>query len=331
MKMIIYNIMLLVFPLRMVFKKFLIYLKNGTFHMCGSNDCLSNDKTQINTFKIYNKKNILKKIIYKIIQLKKVKVKNNHAKFEGDSLLITSSLNNVKIFDKHNKKTLSIYFEEANYKKIMNNMILADKIFKIPKIIEFKDEEKSILEEYINDDGITEQVFYKIIDFYIFNQWDIKLIDILPEECDDLLKKEKYKIYDNLLEKKMILCHGDLWSSNILCEDSNIFFVDFENIDYYPIYYDLFYFMFSEAYIKNNYKYIENYLKGIYNQKFKLYFEKFEIEYNDNYKLEYLYQFLRCYAKNKWNKLSSRNLKREIKKLDNFMNRLERGYNYEIL
>ena len=222
----------------------------------------------------------------------------------------TNSYSDKKIFDFTNNQVLTIFSKEKDYRLFLNHYETFKNYFSMPEILWNDDKQLLIIEELIinqpNNSWEKEDFLYVMINLYdhyihYFKAAKTKGINhlIKPNELLSSLPKGydtcfiRNKINSELLEFKYpsIKLHGDLWTANILLvknEESDIYLIDWEWSNQLIFFYDLFLMMWHEVIKHSNYIYIEKYAKGEYDSYFKEMFGIFEIEFQAQFRLDYL-------------------------------------------
>lgn len=332
MKQKVYFFKISVFGIKGILKKVRKYLKSGIY-------TIKNNFYTIYNINVNNNNNIktfidnsnlsgkIKKCLIDKIANKKYKIDNKYTSYSGELVVITSSRQQYKIFDFDNNNVIVKYLSTKKYDIIKKNYHYISKLFNTPKIIKYNDEELVTIEQYIFNENISdkkEQIFNEVLNIYIRTGNKVELMnDKFQKQSKNISKTSFFQKINKYISKNTVLqnikyikCHGDLWSSNILLKDNTLYFIDYEKVDYYSVFYDIYFYMFSEAYILNNYLLLNNYLDGQYDKLLKKYFSIFNMKFDSNKKKDYFIFFIQEYANNKWSKLSSRSLNFEINKIN---------------
>lgn len=215
--------------------------------------------------------------------------------YKGEKIFISSSRREYKIFDFTNQKVFTYFIDDKKKREILHRRELLLPFFNVPSLIEIQ--QNLIIEKYIEKiPCYIESLFIKIIELY--------KVYFTKVNCCYQRKQTPY-----------FVLHGDLWSSNIIYHNEQIYMVDFEKVSIYPYYYDLLFFIFTEAYIQGNFCLLDNYFKGEYDEQFEqihitLFLEKFSI-----HKKEIFRKFLQLYEREKWNHLPLKVQRKNKKKL----------------
>lgn len=285
--------------------------------------CLKDEDVLIKANELFG--NSIIKYSYKIIFyiLKKVyfnksiiiTCQNNHImdEFKGNIYLPANNnntTNDAKIFDFANKKVLSIFSTTEKMKSEIENYNTTKDFFSIPKIINHDFKNLYIVEEIIdvrinelwtNSDNsyVMNEIINQYINYlsfckreynYSFNNINNLIID--SKLTNGFITKFKKSIDSELLnlEFPFVKLHGDLWSSNILLENNTnreIYIIDWEHAGDYLFFYDLFWFMQSEAVNNKNYDFINEYFLGEYDDCLIKMFNMYNLTFYKKYRIDY--------------------------------------------
>lgn len=131
----------------------------------------------------------------------------------------------------------------------------------------------------------------------------IQILQGLPKD-DVIINYIKEKINPSLKDTTFpfIKLHGDMWASNILIEDVTykIRYIDLEHSKQLIFFYDIFLMMWIRFFYKNDSTYIEEFLNGKYDNYFNDIFKQFNIEYNEQYRMNYFNIFFLIYFEERW-------------------------------
>lgn len=296
------------------------YIFNDTINILLKNDSFTktrmNELLQINYYynSIYR---LIAWIFKRIFYRKGITVSNDHKRLKGFTGTVylpvgsTKGYSDIRIFDFTNNKVLTILTNKNDYFKLIGNYDHFKEHFPIPSILWTNEEELLIMEElviyqpinnWVEDDFsyVMRETFKRYHEYFNFCktkgmytfQTPFELFNSLPEDAQvDLIKKE---INSELLELKapFIKLHGDLWTSNILLikvgEEKQLKYIDWEWSSDFLFFYDVFMMMWNEVVIRNNYLYIEKYVKGEYDDYFSGIFSIFNLDFQPQYRLDYL-------------------------------------------
>lgn len=259
---------------RKIFSSISRYLANGVF--CNSLYCdyiyEESHKCHFDnvTFASSSYQNPLAKIIIafvtKIVKYKNKK--NNGEGFGGTEIIISSSLNEYKIFNIEKKAVLTLYSDRDKMNRILANKKKFELFFNVVKTLEIDKTNSYCIEEYICHNFFDKEKAF----FYIAAQYAeyVKVVSCYKNEKIEayiLFFAQRFGESDLLFQIKdfpMIFSHGDLWKSNVIYDGSRFFITDFEVAEPRFILYDLFCFIFTEYVSYDDSTMIRNYFKGKY-------------------------------------------------------------------
>ena len=287
------------------------FIKNGTYRLYGNGTILALDGEAVNGLSLFadagalgSKSDRIKRRIVDYLSKKEYPVSNSLKGpfFEGSLIVIASTGKRFKIFDYESSKILTKYLNVDEFDKCMKKYESVRNIYPAPEIISIDRDNLYTIEKYLNcydRDTQIGDIFTCIIKHYISS------VDLF-ERRDDMIK-----------------CHGDLWSSNIIMSKGRLNFIDFESVGYYPFYYDIFHFMFSEALINNERSLLDGYFDGAYDDLLKKYFSYFNHDFIVEKRVSIFREFVAKYKEEKWSKLKPSDRDKMTKKLDDFLLSLE--------
>lgn len=304
-----------------------IFLKNGTYKIIenySSIKLIEQGKVDnVDTFNGKNKNNFIDNIIYNFC-VKPLDIKNkSYKEFYGTCLVRTSSNEEIKIFDLERKLILTRYNSHSRKNNLIDKREYISRITNIPLVVKENDENCYIIEEMIENkevdkDFIVREILNIYSNYYKYEDCifkGLKKSSIL--ECD-FFKKIFFIINKKFVLDKIpfIRCHGDLWSANILY-DNQLYFIDFEHVNNYSVYYDYMFYIFNEAYINEDYSLLDSYFNGDYDSYILKYLENFKSDINIKNNREYvLLLFIYEFACNRFENLDKRTLKKLVSKID---------------
>lgn len=247
----------------------------------------------------------------------------------------------AKIFDFSNRKVLKIYFAEKEFDKTIQDYNDFKSYLSTPEILFYDSKGKMIIEELIvykpykkwsKDDSI--KVITDIFERYIiycqsckskgkvFYKKPISLLDGFTRE-----DKVKTFIIGATNEEIMnmefpfLKLHGDLWAPNILLNNNQINYIDFEFADNYIVFYDIFWFIQDQVINHQNYYYLEEYIAGTFDPYFQKMFQIFDLVFDERYRLDYVNLYFANVYEKRWRHLNSK--ERDIQ-LYNYQNMVKR-------
>jgi hypothetical protein len=264
--------------------------------------------------------NILKRIFLKKLVIDK-KIEENI--FFGNVYLPATQGKKGKIFDLIDNKVLSLFDDKLDFDKKIQSYRYFNDFFPIPKIDTYDNENLLVIEECINYKtnvnwnkidrmSVIEDIFFRYISYFKVVIKENNYTKKIPMEVVEDLSKDirfitsiKNNIADELLETKIpfVKLHGDLWTSNILINNLNskqIYYIDWEHSKNYVFFYDFFFLMWNEVIHNQDYSYIDDYFSGQYNAYFEKIFALFNMEFQDEYKLDYFNIFFLVQFKERW-------------------------------
>lgn len=235
----------------------------------------------------------------------------------------------MKYFDFTNKKVLTKYFSEMEFKKAIENYKYFNRIFTLPQIESYNKTKLTIIEELIdtksselwtNDDYrfVINDIFCRYIEYLKICREKGQYSFITPTyliscitEGNRLLDKIKNNIFIDLLNKEfpIMKLHGDLWTPNILMEKSdnpNLYYIDFEYSRDFIVFYDFFWFITEQAIFKKNYALVDKYFFGEYDEYFDNIFKEFDMEFETKYRFDYLNIFFLNKYTERWISLNDK-------------------------
>lgn len=286
-------------------------------------------KNDLGTLLYNNKSEFLKKkvmYIIKILVAAKLKASGNKKckeEFSGSVFAVSGNGKDYKIFDFKNKKVLWKFSCEEGFISKINNYEFFSRYFTMPKQYGNNHHERMVIEEYIDfipynhwtDQDysyVINQTFDKYI--YYFQQcrqlraYNYSTINYYLEELqeqDSVLQYVKNNIQPELLKMKIpvLRMHGDLWTSNMLLgkePDSNVYYIDWEHSKELVFFYDFFFILWNDAFLRANHYYLEQFIRGEYDNHLEEIFSIFDLQYNGSLKVDYFSMFFLVKFKERW-------------------------------
>lgn len=273
-----------------------------------------------NNYNLSHKKDIKYKI-KRVLAPNTLSILNNPEKedFRGSIYLLsndTSEEKDVKIFDIKTSKVLTVYVEQENLKKKIENYKYFGEYFNIPEIMEYDFDKKTSVEELVlskTKNTWNELDYSKVIET-IFSSYEkyyksssknnnhgyAKVSDMLSklkedETLNNLVCQIEKEISKELITEDIptINQHGDLWLYNtMLGKNRKVYFIDWEHSGEYFLFYDLFWWMQNEALYNDNFSHLERYLMGRYDVHFKEMFDALNYNFNERLRKDYVYIFI---------------------------------------
>lgn len=273
-----------------------------------------------NNYNLSHKKDIKYKIKCALAPNKLI-ISNNFEKedFRGSIYLLSNDISDekdVKIFDIKTSKVLTVYVEQQNLKKKIEDYKYFGEYFNIPEIMEYDFDKKTSVEELVlskpkntwnelDYSKVIETTFSSYEQYYNSsyknnNYGYAKLSDMLSElkedeTLNDLVCQIEKEISRELITDDIptINQHGDLWLYNtMLGKNGKVYFIDWEHSGEYFLFYDLFWWMQNEALYNDNFSHLERYIMGEYDVHFKGVFEALNYNFNKRLRKDYVYIFI---------------------------------------
>ena len=279
-----------------------------------------NKVLKLNNYNLSSKAS-LKKEFKKFLLPRNLRVINEteDKDFSGSIFLLSndnSDQKDVKIFDIKKNKVLTVYVRlDSLNKKIANNNYFSP-YFNIPEIISYDLDKKISVEELIisKPKAIWNEMDYSNVIKEIFSSYK-KYYEVVGKSqvysCSNssnmLLELKKDNIIKKLavrIEKEISQCmidkdipmvnqHGDLWLYNtMLCENGNIYFIDWEHSGKYFLFFDLFWWMQNEAIYNSDMSYVSGFLSGSYDDHFYKLFSLLDYNYIKEHRKDYFLIFI---------------------------------------
>lgn len=283
------------------------FLKNGRYIIDNNYTVLrlidgQNKNVKIKTFSDPNEINekSFNSFLRRILSNRKINIKTSKdkKKFNGSCLIISSSGKQYKIFDYESKRILTKYNNIKQFKKCINNYNYLKTIYNMPSILEINNNELYTIEEMIlptisncldTFNYLLNNINKNFDKYFKYDVSDIVDRGILNDSTFIKLKDIHNELSDSII---FVKCHGDLWDANILNHYEDYYIIDVESSKKYIFYYDLFFYIFSQAYYQKNEELLINYLDGKYDDKLRKVFILFNCKYDDKLRSEYFISFL---------------------------------------
>ncbi len=275
--------------------KYSDYLEPGVYKFNDTYTRLYKEAGNINQVVDYNTgTGIVKKIkkIYKgLLYGNKIVINKGEKKFNGTTMLIPSMNYGIKVFS--DNEVLTLYNDTSNLKRELDNYKKVSEYINVPSIIRYS-------KNYYITNKINSTIYDKeealnyIMDSYIKNNTKNKFKFVNKKYNSKRYRCLFKKIYDKIYvgdDYQAIIQHGDMWSGNVLYNKS-FYIIDFENVGDHYFLYDFFKYIYSEAYILNDYKMLKKYFNSKYDDMLVKYFNSLGLEYNPYDKVKYFYSFL---------------------------------------
>lgn len=326
------------------FKKFQMYvdqyscyLVNGTYSLdvsCTKLYLHKDTMHRADTFKSKIHTSFLKRLLFSILSFfcnrYKVSDSNRDKLFQGELLLLGTSSLELKIFDIKARQVMTVFLSYDRKAEMMSKRNMIEGLVHIPDTVFEND--SIYIERMIESSSYNHfQYFPRIIDMYMdrYQSEFIKKETIQNEKLNSysFFKRiyEMIKCYENKMP--YIICHGDLWSSNVLVESDKIYIIDYESVGYYSFLYDFFVYMYNEYMIYGNMELLTSYFKGVYDSNFSKFAKKFDFDYNIADREIYFLYFLYEFASHRYKEYTDVQLQKEIRVLKSLFSKagLESG------
>ncbi|HHT66592.1 MAG: hypothetical protein ACOX25_02675 [Caldicoprobacterales bacterium] len=278
---------------------------------------------------------LLKIFFLRPVQLEEKK-QIGHPGFQGSLFLIGSQGKEHKVFDLNHNRVLRLYSDRHAFNKKLRLYEQLKTYFLMPSILEYNSKELYVVEKLISakHTGQWSKSDYLDVILDVFHKETLYLMECKSKKAyilkgmQDLLAdlNKNSPIVEFLLSKlssstlelefPFVKLHGDLWSSNILfgkCVPHEIYYIDWEKSRSYVFFYDLYYLMLNECYIKSNYLYAEKYMDGEFDKLLEAVYQIFGMDFEPNRRIDYLYITLLNQYKERWT-LKGKNEERKIGK-----------------
>lgn len=262
------------------------YLKKGFYILYGNSHTYW--RIPIKNYNIflpkerYGIKNILRNIIGKLFF--GIRINRNGNDFLADIIYFATVPNleykDMKFFDlsSENKMVLTQCANQKRYDLYMTNHNKVEGKFPLPKLIRKDDQKLSYIEELV--DGILWQgdkkkekiVYNTLFEFFLNYYAQNNSENYTSGDRDNINLPLELTIEKNF---SVILQHGDLSADNFkISIDKRLCFFDFDHADLFPLFYDIFFLIFNEAVINENYIGYELLKAGEFDKYFKSVQEK---------------------------------------------------------
>jgi len=294
------------------------YLKEGdyTFAFESKKDFIlnKNDKNMefINNMKrnVNQRPKIRKTVFFSLVNfIFRIKISQaSGARFEGDLLMKTRN-GDVKIFNFEESLVLTLIQDKKKYKMLKDNYNFFHQYYNIP-IVKMNDGKQYFIEKLINFrpyrywssgendlavksvyEGISkqskdmdkEEANYMSTGFLMEQLLDRLKDEAIIEAIGLIIPAEKYKD-----QWPIIRCHGDLNFNNILIDERDIFFIDWDDVMDCSFIYDFMNCIFVDAMYGDSYYFLDKYMKGGYDEYLVNLFNIWSLTFNPEHRGYYL-------------------------------------------
>ena len=249
--------------------------------------------------------------------------------FSGQLMVISTSEKEYKFFDFKQKRLLTLYTDGNRFSSILKNRIQWSKFFAVPTF-DYDEEKREISESLLDSDVFNyDKTVDRLVDelslshFSIFSNYRVNnsFENYAVESFLSEIGRSNY--LEDLLGFissdcfRTTLSHGDLWRSNLLWSNEVLYYLDYEMIGNRVFFYDLFTFIFSEAYFLNNIEALKKYVLGKYDLIFEKLFRHAGVKYCGENRNTYLYVFLYLYYQERWSRVEHKEV---LDKLSSILN-----------
>lgn len=264
---------------------------------------------------------------------------------QGVILLPSGNRKSIKIFDINKGVVFSSFTDKDAYEKKVSTYNYFNNHFPMPLIINQDDNLMHILEEcidykvydeWLDDDFLIlmNDVLTRIYDYFNFKQRDGNYFRRSPKEIykginrDDILIHEIYAGINESIKNirfPFVKLSGDMWTSNILIDklDGTVRYIDFEHAKDYFILYDILFLIWNEAEYHQSFRYLDHYLRGDYDSDLNKIFELFNLEFEKEYRFDYLNIFFLNQYEDRWTKSGNAGILSIYKRYKTYMNYAE--------
>lgn len=249
--------------------------------------------------------------ILDLLQLKRVVVKHNEKSGHFGSLLLVTRYQSYKIFDFKNNEVVNCIDDIIKYNNIKTAVSEFSAYFKTTAI-SFDDDTQVFYEKYIVNKPFRlwereeiDRALSLSYQNYINYFKDVKNMEsclsvesLIQSSQDSIMDKEILHSMVSLIPEKnrndfwpMARVQGDFNFSNILYDNLDFYFIDWEHSGVHLFFYDMINILFTEAYHKD-YFYLEEYFNGRFDHYFTEVFMLFGKQFIEEEKMYYFALFL---------------------------------------
>lgn len=221
----------------------------------------------------------------------------------GTLLVISTSERIGKVFDFSDNKVINCYTNFKDFDDVKRKRILYSKYYQHVPEWKYDDKEWCLMEERLQSCSFkSEDALLFIIKIYCKSMKEKQYTKVSYQS--QLRRFENWyeiQLPDEFYEgQPTILCHGDLWSGNMIYSNKNYYFIDFDDVDYYWFAYDIFTYILWDDQVKKDDYMMREYLKGSYDLLMKELFESVSQSYHPSLRKKYMLFFLSLMTDHRW-------------------------------
>lgn len=248
--------------------------------------------------------------------------------FEGEILYFSTILEqrnrDLKIFSLKKSKIIILFANKVRALLYYKNRQKTENKFPLTKLYEFNEKQLYAIDEYIvtkDANNVSVEIIGELLEFYLryYFQCKDKCDFVNSEEINFL---EKYKL--SLKEcPTLFLAHADLSKDNYIYvkEERKFIFIDFDHMDYYPPFYDVFFLILNQIVAMGDYSLVQALNDGIYDKYFISYAEQ-----NNITLIDIFVSCIKCLWYKRLYMLNDRSKKEMIKVLSEIVKKLKGRY-----
>lgn len=329
-KRVIYNLHRL-FTLSILPLKYKFYLERGVYKYNESTSALykckkeSIDSVRFRS-KVFGDKSCSRNF-FRLVFSKLYRVIINNDKdisFKASLMIISTSEKELKFFNFRGRSILTFYSDKARYNQIVNKRIEWAHSFLVPQF-EADRENCTIFESLLVPVDLPYEDYLEMVcrdECITANQARASECNLTAKDIDVFLKYiERDDITSDVVrfmnsnEYKCSITHGDLWRSNLIWADKQLYYVDFEHVGERVFFYDIMMFLFSEFFLLDNKDAIYKYVNGEFDGYISLVFQKAKVNFNASKRLTYFYVFLSVFYYERWKVLDDKSMLQKLSRL----------------
>lgn len=230
-------------------------------------------------------------------------VDENSHQASGTLLVFSTSERIGKVFDFEHNKLISCYSSLKEFELVKRKRSLYSDCYQHVPNWKYDEKGWSFIEDRLPSCSFSsEEALFTLVKIYCTS---IKRTQYTNKSYDRPVKRfesiYQVQLADEFYEEQpTILCHGDLWSGNVIYSNEKYYFIDFDDVDYDWFAYDIFTYIIWDQQVKNDDYMIIEYLKGSYDLCMKELFESVSRVYHPSYKKKYMLFFLALVSNRRW-------------------------------